>query len=182
LSNGTNGGDNQTRHTEEAIEAVADLERDAQEAMSHHQRWIENVTSRLGTPISVYFIAIVVVLWIAINLLMLESGAKPFDAPPFPWLQGIVSLSALLMTVLILTTANRVAQIDTGRDKLDLQINLLNERRTAKLIQMLDELRRDLPEAPTHDDPEVEQLSEPTNTQEVARAIEERTPRQPGTP
>ena len=182
MSNGNDPNGSRTQHTEEAIEAVAELERDAQEAMSHHQRWIENVTSRLGTPVSVYFIAIFVVLWILVNLLVLHAGGKTFDPPPFPWLQGIVALSALLMAVLILTTANRVALIDTARDKLDLQINLLNERRTAKLIRMLDELRRDLPETPTHEDPEVEQLSEPTNTQEVVRAIEERTPRQAGTP
>ena len=169
-----------TQHAEEAIDAVADLERDAQDAMSHHQRWIENVTSRLGTPKSVYVIGAFVVIWIALSLALEHTQGGSFDPPPFAWLQGIIGLAALLMTVLILTTANRVAQIDTARDKLDLQINLLNERRTAKLIQMLDQLRRDLPEAPTHNDPEVEQLSEPTNTSEVARAIEERTPRTPG--
>jgi uncharacterized membrane protein len=80
-----------------------------------------------------------------------------------------------------LITANRVAQIDSQRDKLDLQINLLNERRTAKVIRMLDELRRDSPQVPTHNDPEVQQLSEYTDTQEVSRAIEERTPTRPGT-
>jgi uncharacterized membrane protein len=55
------------QHTEESIEAVAGLERDAQDAMSHHQRWIENVTSRLGRPISVYFIMAFVSVWIAAN-------------------------------------------------------------------------------------------------------------------
>jgi hypothetical protein len=46
---------------------------------------------------------------------------------------------------------------------------------------MLDELRRDSPQVPTHNDPEVQQLSEYTDTQEVSRAIEERTPTRPGT-
>ena len=54
-------------------------------------------------------------------------------------------------------------------------LGVLNERRTGKLIRMLDEQRRDNPGLPTHDDPEVERLSEPTDTHEVARAIEERT-------
>ena len=79
------------------------------------------------------------------------------------------------MATLILTTANRIAQIDTQRDKLDLQINLLNERRTGKLIRMLDEQRRDNPVLPTHDDPEVRKLSEPNDTLDVVRAIEEKT-------
>jgi uncharacterized membrane protein len=158
-------------HAEEAIDAVADLEHEAQEAMSRHHRWIESVTSRIGQPATVYIAVAFVALWIAANLIELRVHGSTFDPPPFSWLQGMVTLSALLVALLILTTANRVAQIDTARDKLDLQINLLNERRTAKLIRMVDEFRRDSPELPTHNDPEVRQLAEPTNTQEVTRAI-----------
>jgi len=173
--------DSAATHAEEAIEAVADLEREAHEATSHHHRWIERVTSRIGRPLTFYIVVSFVVLWIGSNLAVLHATGATFDPPPFSWLQGMISLSGLLVAILILTTANRVAQIDSQRDKLDLQINLLNERRTAKLIRMLDELRRDSPEVPTHNDPEVQQLSEHTDTQEVSRAIEERTPTRPGT-
>jgi uncharacterized membrane protein len=171
-----------SQHVEEAIEAIADLERQAQEAISPHQRWIERVTQRLGRPRTVYFIVVFVTAWVAANLILIAAHRPPFDPPPFSWLQGIVSLAALLMATLILTTANRIAQIDLTRDQLDLQINLLNERRTGKLIRMLDEMRRDSPELPTYHDPEVQQLSKPTDTHEVARAIEERTPHPPGAP
>ncbi len=173
--------DSVTSHIDEAIDAIADLEREAQEATSRHHRWIQRVTSRIGRPLTFYIVVAFVVLWIVSNSLVLGATGHTFDPPPFYWLQGMVSLSGLLVAILILTTANRVAQIDSSRDKLDLQINLLNERRTAKLIRMLDELRRDTPEVPTHNDPEVQQLSEHTDTQEVARAIEERTPPRPGT-
>lgn len=168
--------DGSTIHADEAIEAVADLERDAMEAMSRHQRWIERVTSRIGRPLTFYVVVVFVGLWIATNLAVLHARGATFDPPPFAYLQGMVSLSGLLVAILILTTANRVAQIDTQRDKLNLQIDLLNERRTSKVIRMLDEFRRDSPEVPTHHDPEVQQLSTPTDTQAVARAIEERTP------
>jgi uncharacterized membrane protein len=166
-------------HTEEAIEAVADLERDAHSAISGHQHWIERVTSRIGRPLTFYIVVLFVVAWVSANLLVLHARGTTFDPPPFSWLQGIVSLSGLLVAILILTTANRVSQIDTQRDKLDLQINLLNERRVGKVLRMLDELRRDSPELPTHHDPEVQQLAEPTDTQAVTRAIEERTPQHP---
>lgn len=174
--------DSAATHAEEAIEAVADLEREAQEAMSRHHRWIERVTNRIGQPLTFYLIVSFVVLWMGSNLIELQATGKTFDPPPFYWLQGMVSLSGLLVAILILTTANRIAQIDTARDKLDLQINLLNERRTAKLIRMLDEFRRDSPQVPTHHDPEVQQLSEPTDPQAVVRAIEERVPPPSGTP
>ncbi len=169
-------------HAEEAIEAIADLERAAQEAISRHQRWIERVTNRIGRPQTFYLIVTFVVLWMGSNLLVLRATGATFDPPPFAWLQGIVSLSGLLVAILILTTANRVAQIDTQRDKLSLQINLLNERRAGKLIRMVDEIRHDLPDLPTHHDPEVQQLSEPSNASDVARALDERTPNPKVTP
>ena len=127
--------ENGTSHAEEAIDAVAELEREAHEATSHHHRWIERVTSRIGRPLTFYIVVSFVVLWIGSNLIELHANGSTFDPPPFSWLQGMVSLSALLVAILILTTANRVAQIDSARDQLDLQINLLNERRTAKLIR-----------------------------------------------
>jgi uncharacterized membrane protein len=163
-------------YIEDSIEAVADLERSALDAISGHQRWIERVTARIGRPLTFYIVVLVVVAWVATNLVLLKVRGATFDPPPFSWLQGIVSLSGLLVAILILTTASRIAQIDTQRDKLSLQINLLNERRTGKLIRMLDEVRRDSPQLPTHHDLEVQQLSEPTDPQAVTRAIEERTP------
>jgi uncharacterized membrane protein len=163
-------------HVDESIDAVAELEHAAAEAMSRNQRWIENVTQRLGTPLMLSLVVAFVVAWIAINLITLHARGTTFDPPPFAWLQGILTLTGLLTAILILTTANRVSQIDTQRAKLDLQINLLNERRTAKLLTMLDQIRRDSPGLPTHDDPEVHQLAEPTNTLDISRAIEERSP------
>lgn len=163
-------------YAEEAIEAITDLDRQAQSAISPHQRWIETVTDRLGRPRTVYAVMAFVVAWIGADLALRAMHKPEFDPLPFPLLQGIVALSGLLMATLILTTANRIAQIDTQRDKLDLQINLLNERRTGKLIRMLDEQRRDNPVLPTHNDPEVRKLSEPNDALEVVRAIEENAP------
>ena len=171
---------NEPTHTDEAIEAVAELERAALEAISRPQFWIERVTNRIGRPLTVYLVVTFIAVWVGTNVFLHARGAA-FDPPPFYWLQGILSTSSLLVAILILTTANRVSEIDGQRDKLDLQINLLNERRSAKIIRMLDDMRRDLPELLHVEDPEVEQLAAPTDTQEVVRAIAERTPPPPGT-
>jgi uncharacterized membrane protein len=169
-------------HSEEVIDAVADLEREAHDAISSHQRWIERVTARIGRPRTFYIIVGFVLLWVGCNLMVLGATGKTFDPPPFSYLQGMASVCGLLVAILILTTANRLAIIDTQRDKLTLQINLLNERRSSKLIRMVDALRRDTPDVPTHDDPEVDQLSEPTDMQEVSRALEQRVPNNPSQP
>lgn len=159
---------------DEAIESIAELERRAQSDVDRHQRWIERTTRALGRPRVVYFVAVFVVAWVAVNVALPLFHVPPFDPAPFFWLQGIVGLAALFTTILILTTENRQTQIALRRDRLDLQINLLTERKVAKIIEMLDELRRDLPSVPTFHDPEVGELKERTDPHQVVRAIEER--------
>jgi uncharacterized membrane protein len=165
-----------TTHVEEAIDSIAELERRAQEAMSPHQRWIERVTRRIGRPRIVYVILAFALAWMGTNEILSLTQHAAFDPPPFPLLDSIMTLVSLMLVVLVLTTESRAAQIEVQRRRLDLQINLLTERRTAKLIEMIDALRRDLPSVPTHHDPEVEALRERTDPHAVARAIEERTP------
>ncbi len=167
-------------HVEEAIDSIAELERRAQAAMSPHQRWIERVTRRIGRPRIVYLIVAFVAVWVGTNLILSATTHSAFDPAPFPLLDGILTLLSLLFVVLVLTTENRTAQIDLQRSRLDLQINLLTERRTAKLIDMLDALRSDLPQIPTHHDPEVHALRERADPHIVAQAIEDRTPAEPG--
>jgi uncharacterized membrane protein len=167
-------------HVEEAIDSIAELERRAQDAMSPHQRWIERVTRRIGRPRIVYVILAFAAVWVAVNAGLALTGHTAFDPAPFPLLDSIMTLVSLMLVVLVLTTESRAAQIEIQRRRLDLQINLLTERRTAKLIEMIDALRRDLPSVPTHDDPEVTALRERTDPHAVARAIEERTPGEPG--
>ena len=169
------GPNGSSGRVDEAIDSIAELERQAQIDVDRHQRWIERITRALGRPRSVYFVASFVAVWVVANLALSLWHVRPFDEPPFFWLQGIVGLAALLTTILILTTENRQTQIALRRDRLDLQINLLTERKVAKIIEMLDELRRDLPSVPTFHDPEVHELKERADPHEVVRAIEERS-------
>src|SRR5581483_10605460 len=69
----------------------------------------------------------------------------PPDPPPFGRAQGVVGLAALLMTTMVLTTQNRQMRHAEQRSHLDLQVNLLAEQKVAKLIALVEELRRDLP-------------------------------------
>ena len=43
------------------------------EAMSHHHRWIERVTNRIGQPLTFYLIVAFVVLWIAPNVIASQT-------------------------------------------------------------------------------------------------------------
>jgi uncharacterized membrane protein len=80
------------------------------------------------------------------------------------------------MTILILTTENRMSEIEEQRSRLHLQISMLAERKAAKIIQLLEELRYDLPSVVNREDREAEEMTLPTNPHDVAAQLEKRTP------
>lgn len=158
------------------IESIAELERRALAGTSHQQRAIEWFTHAVGRPRAVVFIVAFVAIWIAANLALLRSGRPPFDAPPFYWLDGLLALAALLMTILILTSENRIGEAEERRTRLHLQISMLAERKTAKIVQLLEELRQDTPSVPNREDREAQEMTVATDPHEVAEELERRTP------
>jgi uncharacterized membrane protein len=143
----------------ENIEKLAAAHASGEERGGRHQQAIEHVTHHLGRPGSVYVIVLIVSGWVALNLNGPRFGFAPFDPPPFYWLQGLVSLSALLTTTMILTTQNRQSRHAKQRAMLDLEINLLAERKATKIIALLEELRRDLPNVHNRVDPVADAMS-----------------------
>lgn len=59
------------------------------------------------------------------------------EPPPYFWLQGMVSLNALLLTVAVLIRQNRMSEHAEHRAHLDLQINLLTEQKVTKILAAL---------------------------------------------
>jgi uncharacterized membrane protein len=159
----------------ETIESVADLERGADRGRSEHQRRIEKVTAAIGRPRTFWAALVFVAGWIALNLGLAVVG-RAFDPPPFGYLDCLISLAALLMTIVILTTENRINADEARRNRLDLQINLLNERKISKVIEMLEALRRDIPAVPDRHDPEAGTMRQAADPAQIVRAIDERLP------
>src|SRR5271163_4723725 len=87
----------------------------------------------------------------------------------------MVGLAALLTATMILTTQNRQAKLMEQRMHLDLQVNLLSEQKTAKLIELLEELRRDLPNVRDRHDSEAEVMQHAAEPMKVIAALEEQT-------
>ena len=77
-----------------------------------------------------------VILWVVINAALIPS-LRPFDPFPFPILNQIIALEAVLMTAFVLMKQNRMSKLADRRAHLNLQINLLTERETTKIIGML---------------------------------------------
>jgi len=153
------------------IEAIVTLRMNAERKVSGHQRIIEKVTSILGRPLAVYITIGAAIVWMSVNTFHRSLELPVFDAPPFSGLQEIVGLCALLMTIIVLTTQNRQAKFAEQRRHLDLQISLLTERKVSKVIELLEDLRRDLPSVHNRLDTEAEAMQEPIDPHTALTAL-----------
>ncbi len=151
---------NLTHIVDQDIETLVALRMRAERNVSHHQRIIERVTQNIGRPRFFYVIVLFVALWIIVNTFATQLGLPFHDTPPFYWLQGIISLGALLMSNVVLITQNRQNKLAEERRHLDLQVSLLVERKVSKVIDLLEELRRDAPTIENRHDPQAEAMKE----------------------
>jgi uncharacterized membrane protein len=162
-----------SEHVVRNVHAVTEMHLQAERSLGAHQRVIELGTARLGRPASLYFILAIAFVWSLGNALGARLGMRVPDPPPFSWLQGVVGLLALLTTTMVLITQNRQTKLIERWMHLDLQVNLLTEQKTAKLIELLEELRRDLPNVRDRRDAEAESMQRSAEPLQVMAALEE---------
>ena len=138
------------------------------------QRAIERVSLFFGEPRFLLTFLSTSVAWIVSDVSLHHLGYRYFDEPPFPLLQGIVTFIGVLITMAVLVRQNRLARVEEDRAHLELQVNLLAEQKTTKIIMLLEELRRDLPNVHDRHDQHAETLQAATNPDAVLDAIEHR--------
>lgn len=160
-------------HVQDTIQAVARFHAAHEADASPLQRLIEKVTRRAGRPAFIALLTGLVGAWIALNLGLSALARTPFDEPPFFWLQGAVALTALYMTVLILTTQRREDKLAGLRDQLTLELSILSEQKSAKIIELLEELRRDDPNISDRADKHADALSTPADPDAVLGALKD---------
>ena len=169
---------NDTRETvpstlHEHVGTVSDFYARHEESATPGQRLFEKISLILGTPTYVSANLIGAVVWMAWNLLAPKLGFTQWDEPPFFWLQGFIALNAFVISTAVLIRQNRMSALANQHAHLDLQVNLLAEEKSSKIIQMLEELRRDLPNVHNRVDQEADELAKPTDTEAVLSIIEE---------
>lgn len=154
------------------VATVVALHERAQLAAGPSVRRISRMSAALGRPTFLVSVMAAVGTWMLVNVAASRLGLVPLDAPPFPWLQGAVSLAALLMTTVVLITQNRQNRHIEHRARLDLQVNLLAEQKVTKIIGLLEELRRDMPNVRNRVDRVADEMKQPVDTDAVLSALE----------
>lgn len=160
-------------HVEDTVQAVARFHAKHEADATTLQRLIERLTRRAGRPAFLALLSFLVLGWIAFNVGMIAAGRPPLDEPPFFWLQGALTLTALYMTVLILTTQRREDKLAGLRDQLTLELSILSEQKSAKIIGLLEELRRDDPNISDRPDEHADALSRPADPNAVLDALKD---------
>jgi uncharacterized membrane protein len=155
------------------IEAVLEFYARENQKISPSQRILERISLFIGKPIFPGIILLFVALWVLANMVLRRLDMDEFDPAPFFWLQGIVSLGALLITTVVLSKQNRLAKLAEQRAHLDLKVTLLTEQKAAKLIDLLEELRRDLPNVRNRHDSEAATLQRSMDPDEVLATLNE---------
>jgi uncharacterized membrane protein len=156
----------------ENLGTIADFYARHEERLSRPQAIIERISLIFGSPGYVAGSVVFAVCWIIANLVAPHYGFKQVDEPPFFWLQGLITLNAFFISTTVLIRQHRMAKLAEHHAHLDLQVNLLAEEKSSKIIKMLEELRHDLPGVSDRTDHEAEELAEPADPKAVLSAIE----------
>ena len=158
-------------HEAASVDAVADFHREHYRQASRLKNAIYRFTDRLGRPAALMLVVAALALWAGLAI-RISGGAV--DRPVFAWLEFAATVAALLISMLILVTQRREDELAERRAQLTLELALLADRRSAKIIALLEELRRDHPDLNDRIDTESEAMATPTDARTVADAIDAR--------
>lgn len=107
--------------------------------------------------------------WIALNSIPI-AGFTPPDPFPFPMLTTMVSLEAIMLAIFVLMSQNRQSVINSIRDEMQLQVNLVAEKEITKILMLMKKLSE------KHkikiDDPELLEMLKVTDIPYIERHLE----------
>ncbi len=153
-------------HVDATVQAIARLHAEHDTSATPVERLCDAVITWVGRPASMGLLAVLISVWLGTNVVV-----RTFDPPPFVWLQLSMTLVAAVMSVVILTSQRRADRFSAQREQLILQLAFSSEQRAAKIIALIEELRRDDPLIENRPDSQAEAMALPSDQVAVERAI-----------
>lgn len=131
-------------------------------------RFSDDLTSVFSSPVFLIINAIFFAVWIAINI-GLVSSIKAFDPFPFGFLTMIVSLEAIFLSIFVLVSQNRSSYVDSLREELHLQVNLIAEEEVTKVLEVLSQIRKKV--GITEKDAELDEMLKRIDTNYIEKSL-----------
>lgn len=156
-------------HVEETVHAVENFHVQHHEAASPVDAFLDGIRATISAPAFIAVLLVLVGLWVSVNVIL--PSRLRIDPAPFFYLESLLTVCTVLLTILILATQRRADRLASHRERLILQLALVSEQKSAKLISLLEELRRDLPLVPNRSDVEAQQMTEKVDAASVADAL-----------
>lgn len=158
-------------HVEQTVGAIARLHAEHEGRATRLERVVERLTAWIARPAFIGLLTVAVAAWVGGNLLSGWLGWREPDQPPFTWLADAIGLSALYVTALILTTQRRDDELTERREQLTLELAILADKRSAKIIELLEALRADDPHLRDRADGEAAAMASPADPQAMLDAL-----------
>ena len=163
-------------HIEQTVQAIARLHDAHEQRATPIERLVDRLTALVARPAFIAATVLSVVVWMVGNIALRRLTGWSFDKPAFPWLQGAGELAAILITTLVLISQRRKDELSELREQLTLELAIMTEHKSAKLIALMEEMRRDDPSLVNRVDSQADEMSQaadPETVLEAAKAVEE---------
>ncbi len=159
------------QHVEDTVQTLLEFHRGHHRRTTALQRALDRLTGVIGRPSSIIVIAAGVAAWVGLN--WLDPHAPTLSS--LGWLGLFSGVFALMISILILITQRREDELAERRAQFTLELTLLSDKKSAKIISLLEEMRRDHPQIADRFDAESEAMAKPSDTDQVLAAIDQRT-------
>ena len=156
------------------IETIVKLEEESMRRRSLAERLSDGLTRLTGTITCVVLHLLLFTGWCLINLGF--TPIRPFDPFPFGILTLFVSSEGVLLAIFILISQNRMSRQANQRAHLNLQISLLAEQETTKLLQKVRSIQDYFGIDQTAADRETQQLSQETHVEALVSELQRSLP------
>ncbi len=137
------------------IKVLLEVRRQMDRTTGVGSRIADRITAICGSVPFVFLHVVWFCGWILWNTGKLQL--VPFDPYPFGLLTTIVSLEAIFLSMFVLMSQKRMAELGDQRSDLDLQIDLLAEYEITKVLRIVDAIADEM-KIDIGKDPELEQL------------------------
>ena len=145
------------------IETIIGFQAKQEQKAPWHEKLLHQVSAIFGKSRFLYAQLIFFAIWIALSYVV-GDAALPFNFPKYNFQDQTLDMAALLISTGVLVRQSHQENLAEQRSHLMLQINLLTEQKTAKIIALLEENRHDW---------EAEIMQQATDPQVVLNILEE---------
>lgn len=156
---------NPTRRMLHSVKAEHDARRTLLERMA------DAMADAFGSITFLILNSVLFAVWILINIGAVP-GLPAFDPFPFGLLTMIVSLEAIILSIFVLISQNRVSKVDALREEVDLQVDIITEQELTKIMRLLVRLleKQGITVA---GDKELREMLKDLNTSKIEKVLEQ---------